>query len=294
MKLHEIIEIYLKYLKVKEKPSLTTARTNCNTLKRILPDIDHMEMTPMEIMDYIDARKDDDKSASTVERELNVLKASFNRIVKLNMIPKMNAEGYTSEYQKVRNITDWIKDLAPKGEPRSLIPSEEEVKAILYQAKRNSYDHYLFWKGLSLTAYRRSELLSVGKSMIDLNRKEMKVQDAKTGRWRTTHLYRDLYKFIEPLTDRELLFPIRKCNLYQRWYTCCEKASIEMVDGLPIYHQHDLRKYAIRFMQDKYNFPDDMVRVCYSGHTDDRVFKNIYNIVGTSSRKHFKELALAA
>ena len=295
------LNLYLPHQNTKDD-SMHVARANCKNLSETFGGMIFNEIKVLHIIKYIQDRKSKGVSNNTIRRELSVLRSTVQRGLDFEIIDSFGNDGdYSQDWHSAKRLMEIISKHRPKGEKRKIRPTFEQVEKIMENLdepmKRLVFAAYH-------TAYRKGELLGLTFGDLNLPEKELRISDSKTGEPRTTPLYRELFVFFNKLNIEAVrkygkdkinnihIFPIQKYITYQHWRKACIKAGIVDDKGKALYHFHDLRKTAIRYLKEVKKFSTDMIVDAYSGHHSKDVFDDIYNIRSGDSYIYYKDVAL--
>ena len=163
-RLDELVESYLRYSQAHNTPrSYRTAIAVIKPFKRFVKTNELKLITPLKIEEYKNWRRQSGILPSTVNRELTVIKAIFNRAIRLGLISK--------------NPTIQVKKFKePKRQVRFF--TQEEIKRVLEVSDPKFRSMLILFLN---TGLRRDELLHLAWDDIDMERKLLAVQ-AKEGR----------------------------------------------------------------------------------------------------------------
>lgn len=154
--------------------------------------------------------------------------------------------------------------LPPAGKPRERIPTAHELDMILGNCSELLSAVIEF---ASLTAMRRSEILGIDSTCVDVGNSIATLYDTKNGSTRVVPLCK---RSMELLEQWGYAFDIKPDSVTQGFSRACKRVDI---NGLCF---HSLRHYAITKLTERGFSPTVVCQI--SGHKDLRVFLN-YNHV---------------
>lgn len=293
-KVKELIETYFEYAADKGLKSIESSKYNAIPLNEFFGEMTFDQIKPNNLIRY---KKQRQKSDNTLRREFNVLRTAIQVGIDWEVIDVYTPEGdYSNDHVLAERSMKYIAKYRPKAVSRNMTPIHKEFNKILSELPFHVRNIVQF---ASLTCYRKSEMINLKWCDVDLNKRMIYLKDTKNGDDRDTPMYKELYQFMKymySISDKNpnsYVFldkrgkPFQKFSMYRRWNTACEHAGVINEDGKHKYVLHDLRRYSIRRLQEKYKFTPEIVRVCFSGHRDVDVFNKIYNGLTEDSHKHF-------
>lgn len=211
---------YLDYAKVNKSPK--SYYLNIGNMKAMLPFFKGKylsEITPQDIERYKAERSSTVKPA-TLNRDLACLRHMLNKAIEWG-------------YQQV-NPMKGVKLLKePPGRLRFL--SEEEIKILLHELPAGSK---LIVLVAMYTGMRRSEILNLNWSNVDLKNRILVVEKTKTNERRIIPINDGLYSQLHELSTRkksELVFAECRINLRRNFTDALKRANIRN------FRFHDLR-----------------------------------------------------
>jgi len=162
--LRKLFEDYLSYSKTNHSPATCKRyKAIIDNFTRFLSDYPFIakisHIGPKTFEDYKRFRTDDEMENKTINIELQTLRAMFNLA---------KTWGYTKE-----NPTDGVKKMKITNHITPRFLSDEECKKLLETC--NEWEYPIFYTFLN-TGMRKSELLNLEWSDVDLDRKKLKIQ----------------------------------------------------------------------------------------------------------------------
>jgi integrase len=230
---------------------------------------------------------------ATVRREMAVFRSLIQVGISYELIQKYTDDGnYSSDYNRAKLLMTHLSDHRPALQKRKIRPTLLIINKI-----KNDLDETMsdFVQAALLTAYRKSELLSLTKRDIDFDSKEIRLNDSKNSEGRITPMYSQLNSFMSKLvakncqSESDFIFkenngkPLAYANTFKRWKKAQIKNDIIDENGEALYHFHDVRKTAIRYLIEEIGLTPEQVMDYFSGHKDKDVFEDIYNLRGYDS-----------
>ena len=215
--------------------------------KKYLPTI-----TPEDFEKYMRGRLIKVKG-STVNRELNIIRHAYNTAINIWAYPILNPISALKKAQEAPSRT------------RRLHKNEEGLILTLANQKDSCVVSDIIQFALE-TGMRRSEIMKIKSSNINLQQQTLSILESKNGHSRVIPLSNKACSIIKRYkrTNRdEVLFPITIKGFEYHWQSICKKASLDDL------HFHDLRHEAIsRFFEKGLSVPEVAL---ISGHRDYRM-----------------------
>lgn len=263
------VDDLLKLVETDHQLHRRRSKSNQTFIKHIREHFGYLraiDITPLQIDNYIQERLNQGKKLGTIGRELNVLKRAFRLGLMDNLITRM---------PHIKHIPD--KNI------RQGFFEYEELQTIMSYLPEHMKDFTLF---AYLSGWRKGEISSLEWSDIDMKARVVRLrpENSKTERGRILALEGELWLIIQRRwKQRNLGCPfvfhregIKLISVNKWWNKARQEA------GLPHKLFHDFRRTAIRNMV-RAGIPERIV-MDVSGHRTRTVFDR-YNIVNESDQR---------
>lgn len=236
-----------------------------NLLDYFDPNIPAKKLTPYEIEQYKITKINDEKKPATINRDLQLLRNCYNRLIKWDILQKNPV--HKIEMLREDNI-------------RYRTMSQQEIKTLLAECKK---DYLHLAVNLSLhTGMRRGEILSLElppedifawmkkaekqkRNWIYLQKNTIILNDTKTGKPREVPLSQEILPELSAYCDGRKPGKIFDGDFREAWENARKRAKLEDVDF------HDLRRTFISILANMGYQREIIQSIC--GQVSEAVFK---------------------